>query len=62
MVLIVPWTIRNHAVDGAEVVPISIQDAAGYGTFNADAASDRKWPYKWRPRPRSTAAIFSGPR
>src|SRR5262249_8622634 len=61
VVLVIPWTIRNDAVDGAEVVPISIQDAAAYGTFNADAAHDGKWPYKWRPRPADTRALFAGP-
>ena len=43
-----PWTIRNlSAADG--FVPISIQDAAAYGTFNSTAANDPDNPYQWRP-------------
>ena len=44
---IVPWTIRNHHVSGAWV-PLSVQDAAPYGTFNDDAAHDRQNPWAWR--------------
>ena len=47
VLVIAPWTIRNlSAADG--FVPISIQDAAVYGTFNDDAANDPDAPYEWR--------------
>ena len=45
--VIAPWTIRNHAVSGA-FVPLSVQDAAVYGTFNAESAGDPANPYAWR--------------
>ena len=45
--IVAPWTIRNlSAADG--FVPISIQDAAVYGTFNEVAANDPERPYEWR--------------
>jgi 4-amino-4-deoxy-L-arabinose transferase-like glycosyltransferase len=45
--IIAPWTIRNlSAADG--FVPISIQDAAVYGTFNEVSANDPEDPYEWR--------------
>ncbi|WP_205696656.1 glycosyltransferase family 39 protein [Conexibacter sp. SYSU D00693] len=46
---VVPWTLRNHSVDDSHWVPLSVQDAAAYGTFNDDAANDPNYPYKWRP-------------
>lgn len=47
ILIIVPWSVRNQIVtDG--FVPLSVQDAAGYGTFNDDAASDPDRPYGWR--------------
>ncbi len=47
ILLILPWSIRNQIVtDG--FVPLSVQDAAGYGTFNDEAASDPDRPYGWR--------------
>lgn len=49
-----PWTIRNAVVlDG--FLPISIQDAAAYGTFNDDAANDPLYPYAWRVYPQGVA-------
>lgn len=48
--VVAPWTIRNAIVlDG--FVPISIQDAAAYGTFNEEAAGDPDYPYAWRAAP-----------
>lgn len=52
VLVVVPWTIRNENVLHG-FVPISIQDAAAYGTFNRDAASDPVYPYAWRPAPAS---------
>lgn len=50
VLVVVPWTVRNAVVlDG--FVPISIQDAAAYGTFNEEAANDPIYPYAWRPTP-----------
>lgn len=50
VLVVVPWTIRNAVVlDG--FVPISIQDAAAYGTFNDEAANDPDRPWLWRPTP-----------
>ena len=61
VLLVVPWTLRNRAVDPDHLVPISIQDAALYGTFNDDAASDPKRPWGWRALPSSVDDIRSGP-
>jgi len=55
------WTARNLAVDGAAVVPISLQTAAAFGTFNPEAAADRALPYKWRPTPPAVRALLAGP-
>jgi hypothetical protein len=56
-----PWTIRNAVVlDG--FLPISIQDAAAYGTFNDTAASDPDQPYAWRLAPPSIRPIIDHPR
>ncbi|MDQ3936884.1 MAG: glycosyltransferase family 39 protein [Actinomycetota bacterium] len=59
--LVVPWTLRNHSVDPDHLVPISIQDAALYGTFNEEAASDDERPYAWRPVPKQYADLLTGP-
>lgn len=48
VLVVVPWAARNHHVAGGWV-PISIQDAAAYGTFNDDAAHDPVYPWAWRP-------------
>jgi 4-amino-4-deoxy-L-arabinose transferase-like glycosyltransferase len=58
--VVAPWTIRNHHVDGG-FVAISIQDAALYGTFNDDAAHDARHPWAWRPVPRAARAVLSEP-
>jgi 4-amino-4-deoxy-L-arabinose transferase-like glycosyltransferase len=49
--VVVPWTIRNTIVNDGGVIPISIQDAAAYGTFNSQSANDPDLPYAWRPEP-----------
>ena len=54
VLVVAPWTIRNAVVlDG--FVPISIQDAAAYGTFNEEAANDSEYPYAWRAAPGDVA-------
>lgn len=55
--VVAPWTVRN-AVVMRGFVPISMQDAALYGTFNAQAAHDPIWPYAWRDDPPSVADLF----
>jgi hypothetical protein len=60
VMVVVPWTVRNGVVEGG-FVPISLQDGAGYGTFNAQAANDPVWPYAWRPDPPS-ARVMLNPR
>lgn len=63
MVLVVtPWSIRNHNVDPDQFVPISVQSAAGYGVFNDDAANDERFPWAWRPATRRDARLFTEPR
>jgi 4-amino-4-deoxy-L-arabinose transferase-like glycosyltransferase len=58
--VILPWTVRNYIVaDG--VVPISIQDAAAYGTFNEESANDPKYPYAWRYQLRDQPDVLEGP-
>jgi 4-amino-4-deoxy-L-arabinose transferase-like glycosyltransferase len=47
VLVISPWTIRNVIVTGG-FVPLSLQDAAGYGTFNDEAANDPDYPWAWR--------------
>jgi 4-amino-4-deoxy-L-arabinose transferase-like glycosyltransferase len=60
LLIIAPWTIRNlSAADG--FVPISIQDAAVYGTFNDDAANDPDAPYEWRAFIEPMPEVFSRP-
>jgi 4-amino-4-deoxy-L-arabinose transferase-like glycosyltransferase len=57
---IAPWTLRNHHVDGG-FVPISIQDAALYGTFNDDAAHDKAHPWQWRAIPHGYESLMREP-
>jgi 4-amino-4-deoxy-L-arabinose transferase-like glycosyltransferase len=47
---IAPWTIRNVVESDGGFIPISVQDAAAYGTFNDVAANDPVHPYRWRPQ------------
>jgi 4-amino-4-deoxy-L-arabinose transferase-like glycosyltransferase len=56
--VVVPWTIRNEVVLHG-FLPISVQDAAAYGTFNATSANDPVWPYAWRPVPPEYADMLS---
>lgn len=55
--VVAPWSIRNATLPGPWV-PISVQSAALYGTFNDDAAHDTQLPYKWRPVPARDVALF----
>lgn len=58
LLVVAPWTIRNFVVlDG--FVPISIQDAAIYGTFNDDAANDPDQPYAWRATPPTLEGVLA---
>lgn len=50
VLVVAPWTIRNAVVLNG-FLPISIQDAAAYGTFNDEAANDPVYPYAWRALP-----------
>jgi len=60
VVLIAPWAARNYRVADA-FIPLSMQDAAAYGTFNDEAADDPRSPYAWRVRTAREAPLFSGP-
>ena len=42
--VVAPWTVRNY-VEHDGLIPISVQDAAVYGTFNPEAAAD---DFAWR--------------
>jgi 4-amino-4-deoxy-L-arabinose transferase-like glycosyltransferase len=55
--VVAPWTIRNAVVLHG-FVPVSLQDAALYGTFNSQAAHDPVWPYAWRPDPPGYADVL----
>lgn len=57
VICVAPWTYRNYVVDGG-FVPISVQDAALFGTFNDDAANDPTNPYVWRPSNSRDADLF----
>lgn len=58
VLVVAPWTVRNAIVLHG-FVPISLQDAALYGTFNAQAAHDPVWPYAWRPNPPEVANLLN---
>lgn len=62
LLVIAPWTIRNYSVTDGGFVPISVQDSAGYGTFNDEAANDPINPWAWRPVLRDQPAVLTGPR
>ncbi len=57
---VVPWTIRNYVVSDGELIPISVQDGAAYGTFNDEAANDPTYPYAWRFALRDPPAVLEG--
>jgi 4-amino-4-deoxy-L-arabinose transferase-like glycosyltransferase len=54
---VAPWTIRNAVVMHG-FLPISMQDAAAYGTFNSQAANDPVFPYAWRDDPPSARGVL----
>lgn len=49
--VVAPWTIRNALTEEVGFIPISVQDAALYGTFNEDSATDDERPYQFRAFP-----------
>jgi 4-amino-4-deoxy-L-arabinose transferase-like glycosyltransferase len=55
--VITPWTIRNAIVMHG-FLPVSMEDAAAYGTFNATAANDAAYPYAWLREPPSDRDLF----
>ncbi|HWF73623.1 MAG TPA: glycosyltransferase family 39 protein, partial [Solirubrobacteraceae bacterium] len=56
--VVAPWTVRNAVVLHG-FVPIAIDDAALYGTFNAQSANDPVYPYAWRTEPPAAAPLFN---
>ena len=56
--VIAPWTVRNAVVLHG-FVPVAIDDAALYGTFNAQAAHDPIAPYAWLRDPSNVAPLFN---
>ena len=61
VLVVVPWTVRNYVVlDG--FIPVSVQDAASYGTFNDESANDPVFPYSWRPVTDESTELLSGER
>jgi 4-amino-4-deoxy-L-arabinose transferase-like glycosyltransferase len=58
VLVVAPWTVRNAIVLHG-FVPISMQDAALYGTFNSQAAHDPVNPYAWRDLPPNVAPLLS---
>lgn len=59
VIVLTPWAIRNHRLDGEHFVPISVQSVAAYGVFNSDAANDRALPWAWRPLPSRDRELLS---
>ena len=59
--IVLPWTVRNMLIEGGGFVPISYQDAAGFGTFNDEAANDPVYPYGWRPFLADPPDVLEGP-
>lgn len=53
-----PWTLRNAIVMHG-FLPISMEDAAPYGTFNAQAAHDHLLPYAWRDDPPDVRGLLN---
>jgi hypothetical protein len=56
--VVAPWTARNAIVMHG-FVPVAIDDAALYGTFNAQSAHDPVWPYAWRKDPPSVSRLLN---
>ncbi|MHB8656614.1 MAG: ArnT family glycosyltransferase [Solirubrobacteraceae bacterium] len=57
VLVVSPWAIRNAIVMHG-FVPVSMQDAALYGTFNPQSASDSVFPYAWRRAPGDVADLL----
>ena len=57
--VVLPWTIRNTIVNDGGVIPISVQDGALYGTFNAQSANDPDYPYAWRATPAGVNKVIN---
>lgn len=56
--LIAPWTVRNY-IEFDAFLPLSVQDGAIAGTFNAEVANDPIYPYAWRPAPAGVRDILA---
>lgn len=56
--VVLPWTVRNAIVMHG-FVPISMQDAAAYGTFNPQSASNPFGSWAWQPDPPADADLFN---
>jgi 4-amino-4-deoxy-L-arabinose transferase-like glycosyltransferase len=57
VIVVAPWTYRNSRVEHG-FLPISLQDAAAYGTFNRDSANNPVRPYEWQLLPPSDANLI----
>lgn len=57
-VVVAPWTVRNAIVMHG-FIPISMEDAGLYGTFNRQSAHNRLFPYAWEADPRPDAYLFN---
>ncbi len=58
LLVVAPYSIRNATLDGPWV-PLSLQTAAGYGTFNDDAHFDGTHPWAWRPETKRDRDLFA---
>jgi 4-amino-4-deoxy-L-arabinose transferase-like glycosyltransferase len=58
VLVVAPWTVRNAVVEHG-FIPVAMDDAALYGTFNAQSAHDPVYPYAWRNVPTGYADLFS---
>lgn len=58
VLVVAPWTIRNAVVMHG-FVPISMQDSAAYGTFNAQSAHNREFPWAWEDAPAPDLDLFN---
>jgi 4-amino-4-deoxy-L-arabinose transferase-like glycosyltransferase len=54
---VAPWTVRNYIV-ADDLIPISMQDSAAYGTFNDEARDDPRFPWAWRAFTRRERDLF----
>ncbi len=60
VLVVAPWTVRNAVVEHG-FLPVSLQDSALYGTFNAQSANDPVEPYSWRYAPASDLDLLRKP-